>query len=338
MQQAELLSMSDGLSEIRKKLAQRVSLYTPDYFRERIPELNELEATDDMIRGFAPLIDIIGQQKTCTGCRGYAECGRPEGMRGFWHRLTIDRREDTGYLGTYLVQCDPYKEYIKEMQWKRLQEFSGKASTDSEFTFDNYPDEQRRNSPQTFQAALDFANGFEPPKEGEAIPQAYRQGLYLFGPPGVGKTHLVLAVCNRLEERRVPVLFVRAESIFDKLRGMLEQKQDIEPILEEYCRVPVLIIDELAQETPPTEFTIGKVFRIINTRFIEGLPTLFTSNYAPTEVYRNVPARIAAAAAEKIEATRSRLIKMNKHAHLQGRDGRKIGITFLDAPKGGNRQ
>ncbi|SDI49811.1 AFG1/ZapE family ATPase [Paenibacillus naphthalenovorans] len=338
MQNAELVSVSDTLSEIRRKMADRLRVYTADYFREHIPELNELDVTDDMITRCPPLIDIIGQKRSCSGCQGFQQCTRPEGMKGFWHKLMVDRRDERSYLDTYLVQCDPFKAHLKELEWRKLQEFSGKASTDAEFTFGNYPAEQRESYPQTFQEAMDFANRFEPPEEGQPISPEFRKGLYLFGLPGVAKTHLVLAICNRLEERRVPVLFVRAESIFDKMRGMLEQKQDIEPILEQYCRVPVLIIDELAQETPPTEFTIGKVFRIVNTRFIEGLPTFFTSNYAPTDVYKNASAKVQAAAAEKIEAIRSRLIKMSKHSHLQGRDGRKIGITFLDAPKGGKRQ
>lgn len=338
MQNAELFSISDSLLEIKRRMADRFRVPSPEYFREHIPELRELGATDDMISRCPSLIDILRQQKSCNGCQGFHQCTRPEGMKGFWHKLMVDQRDERSYLDASLVQCDPFKAHIKEIEWRKLQEFSGKASTDVEFTFENYPAEQRENYPQTFQEALDFANRFELPEEGEPIPSEFRKGLYLFGLPGVAKTHLVLAICNRLEERRVPVLFVRAESIFDKLRGMLDQKQDIEPILEQYCRVPVLIIDELAQETPPSEFTIGKVFRIINTRFIEGLPTFFTSNYAPTEVYRNASAKVQAGASEKIEATRSRLIKMSKHSHLQGRDGRKIGITFLDAPKGGKRQ
>ncbi|MED1851856.1 ATP-binding protein [Brevibacillus borstelensis] len=296
----------------------KLPTYTPEFFREQLPELQELEATDEMItHAGVTLLETIKQRKACQDCQGYQKCTRPEGMKGLWHHLEVYR----GHLTAKVTDCDAYEDHVKEVRWRKLQEFSGKAATDAEFTFDNYPLEQQRNAPELFRTARDFAEQFTPGSE--------RQGLYIFGNPGVGKTHLALAVVNRLEERRIPTLFIRAESIFDKFRSMLEKKEDIEPILEQYCRVPVLVIDEFAQETPPTEFTVGKVFRMINTRFIEGLPTLFTSNYAPTEVYSNAPPK----AREKVEAIRSRLIKMNKHAHLQGKDGRKLGITFLDAPK-----
>jgi primosomal protein DnaI len=91
--------------------------------------------------------------------------------------------------------------------------------------------------------------------------------------------------------------------------------------------VPVLAIDEFAQERA-NEFTLDKVFRIINYRFSNKLPTLFTSNYEPPIVYRTFNDQT-----KTVDAMISRIIQMTKIGRLTGPDARLQHMEILDSGK-----
>jgi primosomal protein DnaI len=285
-------------------------------FFQRIPELAQLGATKEMVRkAQVLLLDYLRQQKICGACSGYESCRKDGDSKGLYDHLEL-------YQGSLTVRtgpCEPYNVWLEQRRIATLKEFSGMTEYDKQFRFENFPEEQKRRFPELFAAALEFAEGFRP---GERM-----KGLYIFGPAGVGKTHLLLAIVNRLEERSIPVIFVRAESIFDKLRSMIASGHDIEPIVNTYCQVPVLAIDEFAQERA-NEFTIDKMFRIINYRFSAGFPTLFTSNYEPPVIYNRVGKDLQ----QVVDVLKSRIVQMNRHGRLDGEDARLRDIEFLDGP------
>ena len=135
----------------------------------------------------------------------------------------------------------------------------------------------------------------------------------------------MLAVCNRLDERNIPNIFVRADTIFDKLRmNVSAGSKDMEAVIEKYCTVPVLAVDEFAQERA-NEFTLDKMFRIINYRFSNQLPTLFTSNYEPPAVYRTF-----GEGTKTVDAMISRIIQMTRIGRLTGKDARLNHMEILD--------
>jgi DNA replication protein DnaC len=106
-------------------------------------------------------------------------------------------------------------------------------------------------------------------------------GLLFYGPAGVGKTHLAAAILKALiEDYRVRGRFIdfttlihQIQSTFDP--GSPESKREV---LDPVIRADVLVLDELGAQKP-TAWVQDVLYLVINTRYTERRPTLFTTNY-----------------------------------------------------------
>ncbi|PWK06295.1 AFG1/ZapE family ATPase [Tumebacillus permanentifrigoris] len=306
--------------------------YTPEFFRDQVPQLRSMEVSEGAIqRGAILLLDQIKQERVCGACKGYEQCGKEGDAQGLYDYLEVYNDQ----LTIRTTHCPQYHNFVERRQIDSLNEYAQKSAADKRFRFDNFPSEQARKFPELYAAALEFADCYNPGRQelqrgidlggrGQTAADPFK-GLYIFGPPGVGKTHIMLAICNRLDERKIPNIFVHADNIFDKLRTSIGAGKDMETIIEKYCTVPVLAIDEFAQERA-NEFTLDKMFRIINYRFSNNLPTLFTSNYEPPVVYQTFREQT-----RTVDALISRIIQMTRIGRLAGRDYRLTQMDILDA-------
>lgn len=290
--------------------------YDAEYFRKRIPVLNTLDVTDDVIvKNRVLLLEHIRQDSICRNCKGFNSCGKEGDMRGFEQTLLTYGNQSE--LVSSVVRCTPYKESILRDKVQRYAAFSGFVAQDSKFKFGNFPQEQMKRHPKLYAYAREFAEKFTP---GDS-----RTGAYLFGPPGVGKTHLLLAVLNRLKERGIACLIFRSDSVYDRMRHIIADDGDLEPMLEAFANVPVLGIDEFAQERA-NDFTMEKLFRVVNHRFHAGLPTWFTSNYSPPDIYKRNKDDVHDLAGP----LRSRVMQMAILARVEGDDARQKNLKSLN--------
>ncbi len=298
-----------------KPVGRKTSTMTPVQWRTALPQLAMLNVEDRAIQQAEPiLLDQLAQERTCSNCLGYVACGKLGDAKGMYDYLS----EYQGNLIVTTSHCKPYLEYLAVKKAARFQVYTQRSPYDKQMTFTTFPDVQKRKKPQMYQAAETLANTYQ---AGHA-----HKGLYIFGPAGVGKTHLLHAMINRLEERSVPCIFVQAEALFDHLRSMIGDSQDIEPMLDAFSTVPVLAIDEVGQERA-NSFTLEKMFRIINHRFSAKLPTLFASNFAPPDLYKSVSQDLLGVT----DPLKSRIIGMSQVAYLEGDDFRIATMEFLDA-------
>lgn len=104
--------------------------------------------------------------------------------------------------------------------------------------------------------------------------------LFLIGPPGTGKTHLLSAMVTSVikghdcaaELLTGPGLIRRVRASWSKAADQSEEQ-----VLDELGRVSLLAIDEIGLAVP-TESELRILFEVIDRRYSHGRPTLIASN------------------------------------------------------------
>lgn len=125
--------------------------------------------------------------------------------------------------------------------------------------------------------------------------RATRRGMYLWGPVGSGKTYAVYAIRARLHEMGITVRVHSAPEMFDMIRDDYDHRDsyNLERIL---ANRGVLVIDDLGAEKA-SEWVAETLFKIVDKRYREVLPTVITSNLSLGELADRlgdrIPSRIA---------------------------------------------
>lgn len=142
-----------------------------------------------------------------------------------------------------------------------------------------------------------------------------RRGLYLHGSVGTGKTHVAYGIYKHLRDD----LHLRA-SFHNTTELMFDIKRDFDRNAYDKMRWDerltefngVLILDDIGAERL-TDFVAETFYLIINSRYNDMLPTIFTSNLPIAEL------------AERIgDRTASRIVEMCDIVPLEGEDRRLI--------------
>ncbi|WP_199572685.1 ATP-binding protein [Streptomyces murinus] len=137
------------------------------------------------------------------------------------------------------------------------------------------------------------------------------RSLLLLGPTGVGKTYQAYGALRYLAPTGIRLAWLAATSadLYANLRP--RTGIDGETEFRRYAHAPLLLIDDLGA-AKVTEFTEDVNFRLVNHRYENQLPTIFTSNVLPKELAERVGDRVA-----------SRLIQMCDRVVIQGQDRRR---------------
>ena len=109
-------------------------------------------------------------------------------------------------------------------------------------------------------------------------------GIYLYGEPGVGKTHLTACMANYLIKEYREVLFTNFFEISKAIRKTYSSTSNSneQELLKKIGEVEFLFIDDLGTESlsknDGDNFLQDKIFEVINTRYNKNKCTIFSSN------------------------------------------------------------
>ena len=197
---------------------------------------------------------------------------------------TCKKCEDKGFVSG--IMCGCFKELLKSIEYEKLCSKLpvGNCRFDN-FRLDFYPDGAGTSPKKRMESVLNYC------KEYAADFSRHSPSLLFYGKTGLGKTHLSLAIAGKAVEEGYGVIYSSAQNLFNKLEKDKFGKTDTnteETILD--C--DLLIIDDLGAEFT-TQFTVSALYNIVNSRELEGKPTIISTNLMPEQLTKAYGERIA---------------------------------------------
>ncbi len=191
---------------------------------------------------------------------------------------------DSGYVGGKI--CDCVKKIAAQVV---VQELKKQMPLD-ECSFENFNlnyyskegENARKRMTSILKLCTEYVNKFDPENA---------ENLLFIGAPGLGKTHLTLAIVSGIVDKGFMPFYGPSENLFalvssERFSG--ENKGSYQAMIDS----DLLVIDDLGTELS-TEFSRSVLYNLINSRLLCKKPTIINTNLSMKEIADRYGERIA---------------------------------------------
>lgn len=204
---------------------------------------------------------------------------------------SCDICKDSGFVGS--ETCDCLKQILRNLTYQKL----GVPRHLENCSFENF-------SLNKYSSDKAVGSPFSPRQQMESVHRncmAYAENfslasanLYMFGDPGLGKTHLSIAIAKKVIEKGYDVMYIPFYNLVSRLEAAKFGRSDesFSELLSSVNGAELLILDDLGAEFP-SQFVISTLYDIVNTRMLEGKPTVINSNLSVMNLEERYTNRIA---------------------------------------------
>lgn len=143
------------------------------------------------------------------------------------------------------------------------------------------------------------------------------KGLYIVGGVGTGKTYEACALAKSFFEAGYTVHVTTSLAMLDSVSRSYDDPSTAG--ISVFTGVDVLVIDDLGKENA-NAWALTTLFQIINSRYEDGKPTIYTSQYDLQSLQRRMSRQHES---ESAEAIVSRICETSAIVQLDGKDRRR---------------
>ncbi len=197
--------------------------------------------------------------------------------------------KDEGFIDNTYCHCFQKKLLEETLAEANLSSLSG--NTFEAFSLDWYSKEAeggklspRDNMKKILADCIKFSENFKTTDD----------NLLFMGPSGLGKTFLSSCIANYLIKKGEDVIYQSAGAVFsllDRLKFGKSASEEDNFAMQRIMDSDLLILDDLGTEFI-TEFSISELFKILNTRILNGKKTIISTNLSLADLKRVYSERI----------------------------------------------
>ena len=231
-----------------------------------------------------------------------AENGYPEDYLNTHY--TCPLCNDTGYNGSKFCEC--FKSLCGKLAADELNRNSQlELSSFDTFSLSYYSGENYAAMKRILEYTMQYAATFS----------ADSKSILMFGQTGLGKTHLSLAIANKVLEKGYSVIYDSAINILRSIEKEHFSREHGSEMIDLVMDTDLLILDDLGTEYE-SQFYTATIYNIINTRLNRGKPSIISSNHDLAGISRRYDKRVTS----RIIATYSCLEFKGEDVRLQKRN------------------
>ena len=192
--------------------------------------------------------------------------------------------QDSGYVGGKICDC------VKKLATEILLSDLKKQMPLDECKFENFDlnyyskdgENARKRMTSILKLCMEYVNNFNPYAS---------QNLLFMGAPGLGKTHLTMAIVSGIIDKGYIPFYGPAENLFNLVSSERFSGEN-KGIYQNMIDSDLLVIDDLGTELS-TEFSRSVLYNLINSRMLSQKPTIINTNLSMKEIADRYGERIA---------------------------------------------